>query len=368
MLKHCYFYIGTVAELIKLIPVMKRLRENNISFSIIASGQNDIARETELLRLAKAEDVEIINLNRCPNHQTAVSLFAWFFKTFFKGFFIFRKKFSRKTIRKNGTWLLIHGDTLSTIQGAFLGKIFWFQIGHIEAGLRSFNFLHPFPEEIDRVIASRFVDTHFCPNEWAVRNLKNHSGEKINTLQNTLAESLLIALEQKKLFPVPEVSGKKYFVFVMHRQENLFNSRLVDGLIGKFLLSLENKHCVFILHEFTKSVLEQKGLLLKLEKNKNITLVPRLPYVDFMQVLNAAEFVITDGGSNQEECYYLGKPTLLLRNVTERIEGIGENIVISKNNQLLIDNFIMNYAKYGREPIVQNTAPSRIIIDYILSH
>jgi len=87
-----------------------------------------------------------------------------------------------------------------------------------------------------------------------------------------------------------------------------------------------------------------------------------------MQVLNAAEFVITDGGSNQEECYYFGKPTLLLRNVTERIEGLKENIVISKNNQSVIDEFIMNYAKYKREPITLNVAPSKIIIDYILFH
>jgi len=213
MLKRCYFYIGTVAELIKLIPVMKRLRESGVPFGIIASGQNDISRETELLRLAKADDVEIINLNISPNQQTIVSLFVWFFKTFFQGFFIFRKEFSRRMIRKNRTWLLIHGDTLSTIQGAFLGKVFGFQIGHVEAGLRSFNLLHPFPEEIDRIIASRFVDTHFCPNEWAVGNLKNRNGEKINTLQNTLAESLSIALEQKKLFPVPEVSEKKVFCF-----------------------------------------------------------------------------------------------------------------------------------------------------------
>jgi UDP-N-acetylglucosamine 2-epimerase (non-hydrolysing) len=366
--RNIFFYIGTSAELIKLMPVMRRLRESGIDFGIICSGQNDIAKEINLLLLAKAEDTIILQINGKPKKQTPTALFIWFFQTCIKGFFAFLRTFSRNENRRNNAWILVHGDTLSTIQGAVLGKVFGFKVGHIEAGLRSFNLLHPFPEEIDRVITSYFVDAHFCPNDWAIGNLKKHNGKKINTLQNTLIESLQIAMEQKGPFPIPEILGEKYFVFVMHRQENLLNLRLVDLLIKEFLLTLDGRRCVFILHDYTRYVLRQRGLLEKLQQNKNILLIPRLPYIDFMQILDASEFIITDGGSNQEECYYFGKPTLLLRNVTERIEGLGENVIISKNEEQIIRDFILNYKKHAREPIIGMFSPSEVIVSYIQNH
>jgi UDP-N-acetylglucosamine 2-epimerase (non-hydrolysing) len=366
--KKVYFFIGTVAELIKLVSVMRRFHDLRVPFEIIASGQNNICSEIELLRLAKAENVKVISISGAPNKQTALSLFVWFFKSMFKGLIVFWNTFSRKENRLKQSWLLVHGDTLSTVQGAILGKIFGFNIGHIEAGLRSFDFLNPFPEELDRVIVSYFADAYFCPNEWSVNNLKMRNGEKINTLQNTLVESLVIAIDQKKAFPVPEVFGNKYFVFVLHRQENVLNTRLVNFIVNNFLLPLRDMRCIFILYDFTKSVLEKMGLMDEIRKNKNIFVVPRLSYIDFMQVLNASEFVMTDGGSNQEECYYLGKPTLLLRKVTERIEGLGENVIISGHDKLIISSFIKNYSEYRRDPLFGVVLPSKAIVDYILSH
>jgi len=92
-----------------------------------------------------------------------------------------------------------------------------------------------------------------------------------------------------------------------------------------------------------------------------------MAYPEFMHVIKNAEFVITDGGSNQEECYYLGVPTLLLRNVTERIEGLDRNVVISKNDLGKIKDFVKNHKRFRFPPISPQVKPSEIILDYVMN-
>ena len=94
-------------------------------------------------------------------------------------------------------------------------------------------------------------------------------------------------------------------------------------------------------------------------------LLPRQNFFKFHNLLTKAEFIITDGGSNQEECYYLGTPCLLLRSETERLEGIGENVVISNFNPTIIEDFVLNYNSYRRQPIPATFSPSRFIVDQL---
>lgn len=352
------FFIGTEAEFIKLFPVLRELDQQKIEYKIIASGQNDISKSL-LFSYVKHKNIDL-TLSEGPKKQTPTALLIWFLTTFISGYFNIRNYLSKNTVYV----FIVHGDTVSTVMGAYIGKLLGCRIVHIEAGLRSFNFLHPFPEEIDRVLTSKVVSIHFSPNAWALKNLKKVSGEKINTLQNTLLDSLRIVTNSEiQTTLLKKVKNKKYFMFVMHRQENLMNESLVREIITLLLKQTKNLTCVFVVHKPTKVALEKYNLFSKIEKNKNIITTDRLPYIEIMNLMKNAEFLITDGGSNQEESYYFGKPCLVLREHTERIEGLDENVLLSMNNLSIIKDFFKNYKKYERKPITKSIQPSKVIVE-----
>lgn len=363
MIFNYYFFIGTTAELIKLFPVLKEFQKREINFKIISSGQNDLYND-ELLKYLNIQKLDIV-LYKGVIRQNFLSLFFWFFKTFFKGIFTLKKEFAKKNNEKS--CLIVHGDTVSTVMGALIGRIFRLSVAHLEAGLRSNNYLHPFPEEIDRVITSYLANWHFCPNRWAVDNLKKRKGIKINTYQNTLLDSLQIA---GKLTIDPQLqrqlNNTQFYIFIIHRQENVFNKKLLFGLLTNVLNKTNNLKCLFILHDLTRASLEKFQLLKILQNNKSVIMSSRLPYFQFIPLLFKCEFIITDGGSNQEETSYIGKPCLLLRKFTERIEGLNRNVMVSNNNLRAINDFIDNYKRY-QYPIMNLSArPSEIIADNII--
>lgn len=351
-----YFFIGTEAEFIKLFPILLELNKKKISYSIIASGQNDITKSF-LLKIIDRKSVDYL-LSQEKIAQTAFGLFSWFFKTLCKGAVLLKKNLPQS----KGSILVVHGDTVSTVMGALLGKFLGMKIVHVEAGLRSFNFLQPFPEEIDRVIVSRFASVHFCPNSWAVNNIKKLAGKKINTYQNTLYDSLHIIMKQPLQKNVTQ--KKPYFIFIMHRQENIFDKDLSKAFLEAIFTAAEKTSCVFVMHSVTKKTLETYGFLQSILRNKNIHVIDRLPYGSFIHLLNGAEFIITDGGSNQEECSYLGVPTLVLRSVTERIEGLGKNVILQRD-ATAIPRFVSEYKRFKQKPVTVKESPSKIIADVL---
>lgn len=354
-----YFFVDTVAELIKVFPVMKEMNDRKIPFKIIASGQNDITNST-LLGLADVKKVDFV-LHRGPIKQSGLSMLAWFWRTWRWSYGKLKDELTGKD-----AYMLVHGDTISTVMGTLIARHFKLKVAHVEAGLRSFNYLNPFPEEIDRVIVSRYADVSFCPNDWAVNNLRKRRTVKVNTEQNTLVDALNIALKQPAESElIGPLLKKDYFIFVMHRQENLFNDALVRRMIDLLEEVAKTKECVFVMHELTRVTLESKGLLERVKSIPNVTVVPRLSYIDFMKLLNGCQFIITDGGSNQEESFYFGKPCCIMRHKTERIEGLDQNVIISKNDISVIENFVAHYQDYDRSRIVPKVRPSQIIIDYL---
>lgn len=354
------FFVGTTAELIKVMPVMKYFSEHNQEFEVVASGQNNISN-SPLLKVCH-KDTSDITLSSGPAKQTSLSLLTWFFKTLWRSYRSLSARY--KAIKGTRAYFIVHGDTISTVMGALLGKFLGFKVVHIEAGIRSYDWLNPFPEEIDRMIVSTIADVHCCPNEWAVGNIKNSKGVKVNTIQNTLYESLQIAKSQP-LDPKYElpILKERFFVFVMHRQENVFDDNLVNYLVSQIEEVSKEIRCLFVIHPLTKEVLTKLNLLQRLIDNQNIEIVERVPYFSFMKILDLAEFLITDGGSNQEEAYYFGKPCLVLRKVTERTEGLGGNVVLSKGDYSIIKSFIQNYKKYKTPPIASDISPSKIILE-----
>jgi UDP-N-acetylglucosamine 2-epimerase (non-hydrolysing) len=357
MTKKFYFYVGTTAELIKLAPVIKGFKKKKLDFKVIYTGQVKIDFSEFDDYIGRFHpDIKF----RTKGRSSSVFKFVlWSLRTFFASLIQLRKEFS--LLDKKSTYLIVHGDTVSSLIGAIVGKIFGLQIVHIESGLRSFNFFEPFPEEICRFIISKTADIHFCPNEWAVNNLSNTGGLKINTKQNTLIEIFNWSLKEAGHKRRP-VKGK-YFVLVVHRQEHvIFGKKKTRQIIDKiFGYAPKDIKCVFMLHGISIDFLNP---ILNNHK-REIVYINRLSYIDYMNLFSHSEFVVTDGGSNQEELYYLGRPALIIRNVTERIEGLNINIVLGKDKEKVIKKFFMNYKTYKRKRVQLDFSPSKIIVDYM---
>lgn len=360
--KKFYIFIGTTAELIKLIPVINGFRQRKIDLKIITSGQNEVDfKEFENLLGTVKVDIEIPHKSR----KSSIFYFSlWAIATLIRGIVRLDREF-----KSEGVYLIVHGDTVSSLIGALVGSFYNVKLVHIESGLRSFNFLEPFPEEISRIAVTKLADICFCPNKWSMRNLKNIKGEKLNTKQNTLIESYQLTKRVNKLPDIVKKlrsRRKKYFVLVIHRQEHVLFKREKTADLINFILKNrpQDLACVFIVHKITESFLKTSGVKLT---GENIIKVPRLPYTDFIKLVEKSEFIVTDGGSNQEEAYYMGKPCLVVRGVTERIEGIGENAVLYGGKRSTVRKFLANYKNYKRQNVSYKVAPSEVIMQYLTS-
>jgi UDP-N-acetylglucosamine 2-epimerase (non-hydrolysing) len=124
---------------------------------------------------------------------------------------------------------------------------------------------------------------------------------------------------------------------------------------------------LFIRHPATGLQLEKLGLESRLADNPNIRLLPRLEYLPFIKAVRGAEFVVSDGGGNQVELSYLGKPTLIFRDEVEQREGLGENAVLSRLDPEIIRDFVANYRQHAREPHLPEHSPTATIVDFLES-
>lgn len=362
--KRFYFFIGTTTELIKLAPIISEMEKRKLDFKIITSGQTKVNFD-ELSKIIKKKKADI-ELEAKTNKSSLFKFFIWSVLVFFR-ISSLRKEFKKS--KKKDLYLIVHGDPVSSLIGAVTAKLYGLKLVHVESGLRSFNFLEPFPEEICRVLISKMTDFSFCPNKWSLRNLKKSRGIKINTFQNTMIESYYGTTSKKRLFDEKlKLGGKKYFILIVHRQEHVVFDKEGSKKLIKHILnnSPRDMTCVFITHSLTSDFLKSVNLKSEIRENK-IKFASRLRYKEFVSLLDNAEFIITDGGSNQEEAYYIGLPCLLLRSHTERIEGLNSNVVLSKGKKKVIAEFMKNYKKYRKAKIKIDKSPSKIIVDTLES-
>jgi UDP-N-acetylglucosamine 2-epimerase (non-hydrolysing) len=260
--------------------------------------------------------------------------------------------------------VLTHGDTTSTVYGALMGKLTRTKVMHVESGLRSFSLFNPFPEEINRLITFRLSDYYACPGDWAMSNVQKFKGVKINTKQNTQMDVLRFGLKNidKATIKLPK---QKYVVLSTHRFENVYNKERFEKIIKAAEKVAKTYKVIMPQHPVTDGQLTKLGFRKRLEKNKNFILMPRLEYENYLKAIIGSEFVMTDGGGNQEELYHLGKPTLLLRDETERKEGLGKTAVLSKLDPDVIDDFVANYKHYQQKKVVKKDSPTNLIVDAI---
>jgi UDP-N-acetylglucosamine 2-epimerase len=310
------FVLGTKAELIKTVPVMKELERRNYEYLFIHTGHHDIKKMCEEFDVKEPDIV----LFRSP--KATSKFFLNTFKALRWSSFLSYKLL--KTLSKiKSRFLLVHGDTITTavtsITSFFCPFKNWLTC-HLEAGLRSFDFLEPFPEEISRVVADNFCDILFAVSDGAEKNLKKENVKgKIVKTGNTIVDSVKLALKRGKK------SKRKKFVLVnLHRNENLQSKSRMKKIVE--ILNSVTLPIYWPIHDQTKYALKKYNLWKNVKNNKNIEFSGLISYFQFLQEMRKCKFVITDGGSIQEESLILKKPCVILRMKTERVEGLKTGI------------------------------------------
>ena len=361
---------GTAGELIKLYPVIKEIENypQQLEWRFLFTGQSpcNFRRQWEDFGL---NDQFIVGLVSTKADLKNISqALKWFLRgilintqgmrTSIKNTFGFQPK-------KNDFWV-VHGDTLSTLMGAKWCSAHNGRLVHVEAGLRSTSIVRPFPEEITRRLVSRLTKIHFPQDDFAKNNLKIKAakGEIISTNGNTLYDTLRLLGTVSHA----ESDSSKPFVLVnIHRNENLSNDKRWQIIINTICKAAVQNHVKMVLHPPTSQKLIrdiESDLRLR---GAGVELLPRIVFGQFIKLIHQARYVITDGGSNQEECAYLGKPCLILRTETERLEGLTKNCLLSKFESVLIDNFIENPEKFQHNPTKFMITPSSKIVTRLLS-
>ena len=361
-----YFIIGTEAELMKLFPVIQAAKNKGLICRLITSGQNNI-RNSSFLKLIHEKIFFDISSN-LPNEKTALSYLKWFICTIVNGKRKLNGFFEEKSRRHN--LIVIHGDTLTTVIGAWIAQKCKMPYVHIESGLRSYNFLSPFPEEFDRLLGSLHSVINFCPKpEYAEYAAIRFRGKSVNTAYNTGIETLLWALRENAGRSHLEQPQKEYFLFMLHRQENLKSKDFLRETTKAIVELTKKIHCVFIFHDQTAIYMKKAGVFDILANNRNVTMLRRQEYKDFIKLVNSSEFVISDGCGNQQEFYYLGKPNLIMRTSIERdSEGIGWNAKPFNGDFSSIIRFYEEYHSFKKEPTIPTVMPSEIIINEIVNY
>lgn len=356
-----WFIIGTAAELIKMYPVIKSADERGLNWDIILSGQSNVNFWKQAVDFGLNEEKIKIILNESHDLKKSSEALKWFLTALTFGLYKIKKLVGASRNKGELQTFFVHGDTLTTLLGAMVGRILDVKIVHVEAGMRSGNLISPFPEEICRRIVSRLAHWHMCPDTNANNNLMREGISQgiVVTGSNTVVDALQIAGNSKDV-------EKPYVIFNIHRFENLHSGNSWGSIIELMMRVAKQHHVVFVLMPSTREKLDADGILKMKLQDAGIELKDRLPFMEFCRLLNGCEYIVTDGGSNQQECYYLGKPCLIMRSVTESIEGINGCCVLSCFKEETIQNFINNYQQYQRATAFPEKRPTDIIWESIL--
>ncbi|MBU2541588.1 MAG: UDP-N-acetylglucosamine 2-epimerase [Candidatus Omnitrophica bacterium] len=355
--------IGTKAQFIKMAPVMQRLKERGIKFNLIDLGQHSLI--TSELRKEFELDGPSVVLSKGENASSILKIFMWLKDVLFKS--LSYKRIRKEIFLDTSGVCLIHGEPLSSLIALYLAKRAKLKVAHIESGLFSFNYFNPFPEEIIRNLIVRWSDILFAPSSWAFENLRKIGCEKKSVLlsANTSFEATAYTLSKGSEL---KLDFEKYVLVTFHRAENIFRKKRLKLLIGLIREVAKRFPVIFIQDPPTVNLLKRFHLNEEIDKLDNINCLSVVSHSEFLHLLKNCEFIISDGGSIQEESFYLDKPCLLMRNHTERMEGLGENVVLSKFSPEEISIFLDNYKNFKRKtPQDAKCRPSQEIVDYILA-
>lgn len=279
-------------------------------------------------------------------------------------------KFEEVVVKEKPDMVLLVGDVNSTLACSIVAAKLQVSIVHVEAGLRSLDW--SMPEEINRIITDSLSDFLFTTSKDADENLKKEgiSERKIHFVGNVMIDTLLQHREKAKKSEIRKtlsLNDKPYAVVTLHRPSNVDNKSSLSSIFKALQEVGKCINIVFPVHLRTKENIKKSGLGKVADSIKNLILTEPMGYLDFLNLVTNAKFVLTDSGGLQEETTVLGVPCLTLRNNTERPVTVweGTNTLVGNNPEVIIAEsrkILENKGKTGRTPSLwDGNAAERIV-------
>lgn len=325
---------GTRPEAIKMLPVIQGFRkEKNVEVRVCITAQHRelLDQVLGIFKVKPDYDLNIMTVRQTLAQVTCKIL----------------EKIDHVLDEFKPEWVFVQGDTTTAFAAslaAFYKKI---SVAHIEAGLRTNNIYSPWPEEINRQLISRVAGLHFAPTESSRSNLLKEAVPEANicVTGNTVIDALLAAVSYIKSNPEIKSSLKKRFCFLdlnkkiilvtCHRREN-FGVKM--ECICRAILSLSERSDLQIVCPVHPNPDVKEAVCRILSQKKNIYLLSPLDYLSFIYIMEKSYFILTDSGGVQEEASSFGKPIIVMRDTTERPEGvqIGISILVGSNTDNIL--------------------------------
>ena len=304
---------GTRPEAIKMAPLVKELEKHGDFESLVcvtAQHREMLDQVLEMFHITPQYDLDIMKERQTLTGTTIRAL----------------EGLEKVMLDAKPDCVLVHGDTLTTFVTSLAAFYQQIPVGHVEAGLRTFNKYFPFPEEMNRKLTGVMADLHFAPTETAKQNLRNEnvSDKDIFITGNTVIDAMGTTIEENYTFNDPALNrvdfNKKVIVMTAHRRENLGEPlHNICRAVRQIILENEDVEVVYAVH---KNPAVREVVYEILGSHPRIHLLEPIDFKDMHNLMNRAYLVLTDSGGLQEEAPSLGKPILVLRKETERPEGI----------------------------------------------
>lgn len=354
---------GTRPEAIKMAPLVKELESRDEIESLVCVT----AQHREMLDqvLNTFDIIPEYDLNIMKAGQTLVDITTRALSSLDKVI---------KEVKPN--IVLVHGDTTTTLAGSMAAFYNQVPVGHVEAGLRTYDKYSPYPEEVNRQITGIIADMHFAPTEVSKSNLVNEGKKEDNIYitGNTAIDALKTTVKENYTHEVIRNLGSdKMILLTAHRRENLgTNMKNMFKAIKRIVDEFEDVQVVYPIH---LNPLVRETAKEIFNNNQRIHMIEPLEVLDFHNFLSKAHIIMTDSGGIQEEAPSLGKPVLVLRDTTERPEGVkagtlklagtSEESIYEMTKELLENNKVYESMSRASNPYGDGNA-SKYIVDAII--
>ena len=326
--------LGTRPEIIKMAPIIDEISKRGIDQIVLHTGQHYDKEMSENF----FKDLEI----PLPDYNIHVGS-----GTHGKQTGLMMKGIEEILINEKPDIVLVQGDTNAVLAGALVASKLHIAVGHVEAGLRSFDMT--MPEEVNRRVADVASSMYFVPTQESAINLlaDGISRKNIIVTGNTVVDACFRHLEIAKKRGIEEETLSKLNIesmdniltLTMHRAENVDDEKRVTSII-EALKELTQMNIIFPIHPRTKHTLQEFGLFDELNDLEHVHIIKPIGYLDFLQLTSASTLVLTDSGGLQEEAITLDVPALTLRYNTERPETVtaGGNILVGSDKDAILEN------------------------------
>ncbi|MBE0492619.1 MAG: UDP-N-acetylglucosamine 2-epimerase (non-hydrolyzing) [Sulfurospirillum sp.] len=250
------------------------------------------------------------------------------------------EKIEEVALKENPDWIMVYGDTNSTLAGALVASKLHIKLAHIEAGLRSFNM--KMPEEVNRILTDRVSNILFCPTDAAVQNLKNEGYDnfdcKIVKSGDVMQDG---AIFYKNLAKKPShftLHTDNFILCTIHRAENTDDENRLRSIFEALEEIAKQKQVILPLHPRTKKILEKTHTS---HSHPNLTIIDPVGYLEMVWLIDNCSLVMTDSGGLQKEAYFFGKPCVTLRDETEWVELVecGANVLVGADKGKIVEAY-----------------------------